>query len=69
MRATLRNGAKVLNYMALDTGAIVLCEWGNEFVAWTVDDDGNAYLGVYCSTYREAMKAFLHKAALYKLCA
>jgi|WetSurMetagenome_2_1015567.scaffolds.fasta_scaffold1033859_2 hypothetical protein len=39
----LKNGAVVIA-RHID---IVLCKWDDQYVTWTVDDEGNAYLGHY----------------------
>jgi hypothetical protein len=49
MAETLKNGATVL-WKVKD---VVLAQWGNEFVVWRVDPEGNAFWGTYCNGNRE----------------
>jgi hypothetical protein len=60
MAETLKNGATVL-WKVKD---IVLAQWGNEFVVWRVDHEGNAFWGAYSGNRELAERRFKERLQL-----
>lgn len=63
----LPNGAQILRRYKTFSGWMVLTAWKNEYVAWRIDEEGNAFWGNYFNDYLAAERYFwLHVDSLDK---
>jgi hypothetical protein len=61
--AKLPNGATILDCAQVHSCdyTVVVAKYGNKFVRWCCDKQGNCYWGQYCKTHDEAYQLFVAK--------
>ena len=63
-----KNGAQLLGFMETydSAHAVVLCKYGQEYVTWVMDGEGNCFWGNYHTEYLGARQNFIERCKRYE---